>query len=63
LSQASLRGKVANVAHSVRTLPVTYPVAIDSNYRIWPSFKNQYWPARYLVDAKGRIRYHRDVQE
>ena len=48
----------ANVEHSVRTLTVTYPVAIDSNYRIWQSFKNQYWPAQYLVDSKGRIRYH-----
>jgi thiol-disulfide isomerase/thioredoxin len=34
----------ANVEHSVRTLTVTYPVAIDSNYRIWQSFKNQYRP-------------------
>jgi thiol-disulfide isomerase/thioredoxin len=48
----------ANVENSVRNLRVTYPVALDSNYRIWQSFRNQYWPAQYLVDAKGRIRYH-----
>jgi len=47
-----------NVENAVRNLNVTFPVAIDSNYAIWKSFNNQYWPAQYLVDAKGRIRYH-----
>jgi thiol-disulfide isomerase/thioredoxin len=47
-----------NVENAVRTLNVTFPVAMDSNYRIWQSFNNQAWPAQYLVDAKGRIRYH-----
>ncbi len=42
----------------MRNLKITYPVAIDSNYEIWRAFNNQYWPAQYLVDAKGRIRYH-----
>jgi len=48
----------ANVQDAVRDLKVTYPVAIDSNYRIWEAFNNQYWPALYFVDAKGRIRHH-----
>ena len=47
-----------NVENAVRTLNVTLPVAMDSNYRVWQSFNNQAWPAQYLVDAKGRIRYH-----
>jgi thiol-disulfide isomerase/thioredoxin len=47
-----------NVENAVRNLNVTFPVAIDSNNRIWQSFNNQAWPAQYLVDAKGRIRYH-----
>jgi len=47
-----------NVEKAVRTLNVTFPVAIDSETRIWQSFNNQAWPAQYLVDAKGRIRYH-----
>ena len=47
-----------NVENATRTLKVTFPVAIDSNYRIWQSFNNQAWPAQYVVDAKGRIRYH-----
>jgi thiol-disulfide isomerase/thioredoxin len=47
-----------NVENAVRNLKVIFPVAIDSNSRIWQAFSNQYWPAQYLVDAKGRIRYH-----
>jgi thiol-disulfide isomerase/thioredoxin len=47
-----------NVENAVRDLNVTYPVAIDSNYRIWQAFNNEYWPAQYLIDGKGRIRYH-----
>jgi hypothetical protein len=47
-----------NVENAVHNLSVTLPVAIDSKYSIWQSFNNQAWPAQYLVDAKGRIRYH-----
>jgi thiol-disulfide isomerase/thioredoxin len=47
-----------NVETAVRDLKITYPVAIDTNYEIWRAFNNQAWPAQYLVDAKGRIRYH-----
>ena len=47
-----------NVEDAVRNLKVVFPVAIDSKYGIWQSFNNQAWPAQYLVDAKGRIRYH-----
>ena len=48
----------ANVENAVRDLKVTYPVAIDSNHRIWQAFNNEYWPADYFIDGKGRIRYH-----
>jgi thiol-disulfide isomerase/thioredoxin len=47
-----------NVENAVRTLNVTFPVAIDSKTRIWQSFHNQAWPTQYRVDAEGRIRYH-----
>src|SRR5271169_1428677 len=47
-----------NVDNAVHTLNVTFPVAIDSKIRIWQSFNNEAWPAQFLVDAKGRIRYH-----
>jgi thiol-disulfide isomerase/thioredoxin len=48
----------ANVERAARDLKVTYPVPIDSNYRIWQAFNNEYWPADYFIDGKRRIRYH-----
>ena len=48
----------SNVEKAVRDLKVTYPVAIDSNYQIWQAFHNEYWPAHYFIDSKGRIRHH-----
>ena len=48
----------ANVKNAVSELKVAYPVPIDSNHSIWEAFRNEYWPADYLIDAKGRIRYH-----
>jgi cytochrome c biogenesis protein CcdA/thiol-disulfide isomerase/thioredoxin len=48
----------SNVEKAVRDLKISYPVAIDSDYRIWQAFNNEYWPAHYFIDGKGRIRYH-----
>jgi thiol-disulfide isomerase/thioredoxin len=45
------------VAHS-RAFGVEYPIAIDSNYGVWRAFENHFWPAVYLADAEGRIRFH-----
>jgi len=45
------------VKDQVKKLGITYPVAIDNNYAIWRNFDNQYWPAHYLIDAKGQVRY------
>jgi thiol-disulfide isomerase/thioredoxin len=47
-----------NVRRAVQDMRVDYPVAIDSDYAVWRAFGNQYWPALYLADAQGRIRYH-----
>ncbi|WP_025129511.1 cytochrome c biogenesis protein DipZ [Pseudomonas sp. PH1b] len=49
---------VANVTKAMEDLGISYPVAIDNDYRIWRAFNNQYWPAHYFADAQGRIRYH-----
>jgi cytochrome c biogenesis protein CcdA/thiol-disulfide isomerase/thioredoxin len=48
---------IENVKDQVKKLGITYPVAIDNNYAIWRAFDNQYWPAHYLIDAKGQVRY------
>jgi len=50
-------GETANVENAVRELKIGFPVAIDSNHAIWEAFHNQYWPANYLIDGEGRIRY------
>jgi cytochrome c biogenesis protein CcdA/thiol-disulfide isomerase/thioredoxin len=47
-----------NVAKAVKELKITYPVAVDSNRKIWNAFRNQIWPAHYFIDAGGRIRSH-----
>jgi thiol-disulfide isomerase/thioredoxin len=45
-----------NVEQAIRDLGITYPVAMDNQYAIWNAYKNQYWPAHYLIDAQGQIR-------
>jgi thiol-disulfide isomerase/thioredoxin len=46
-----------NVRHATRELGVEYPVVIDNDFAIWQSLANRYWPAVYLVDRDGRIRF------
>jgi thiol-disulfide isomerase/thioredoxin len=47
-----------NVRRAAEELDVKYPIAVDNQYAIWQGFENQYWPALYFVDAKGRVRHH-----
>lgn len=48
----------ANVQQALLDLKITYPVALDSDYRIWRAFSNNYWPANYFIDGQGQIREH-----
>jgi thiol-disulfide isomerase/thioredoxin len=48
---------IDNVRREVKALRVDYPVAVDSEYAIWRSFDNNYWPAQYFIDAQGRVRH------
>ncbi|MGY1739470.1 MULTISPECIES: redoxin family protein [unclassified Blastococcus] len=47
----------ANVRRAVADRRITHPVALDGGYAVWSAFANMYWPALYLVDAQGEIRY------
>jgi cytochrome c biogenesis protein CcdA/thiol-disulfide isomerase/thioredoxin len=47
-----------NVRSAARRLRVRYPVALDNDFATWRAYSNQYWPAKYLIDRSGRIRYH-----
>jgi thioredoxin family protein len=49
---------VANVTKYVERFGVRWPVAIDSDYGVWRAFANHFWPALYIADTEGRIRYH-----
>jgi thiol-disulfide isomerase/thioredoxin len=52
-----------NVRRAVGELDVRYPVVIDNDFTIWRSFENHYWPAVYLVDGDGRVRFHHFGEE
>lgn len=45
-----------NLDSAVRQFGLTYPVIADNDYQVWNSLANQYWPAKYLFDAKGILR-------
>ena len=46
-----------NVATAAAGLGITYPIAMDNDYATWTSYRNQYWPAHYLIDANGTVRH------
>jgi thiol-disulfide isomerase/thioredoxin len=46
-----------NVQKAIDKFGITYPVALDSNHAIWDAFHNEYWPAHYFIDVKGKVRY------
>lgn len=47
----------ANVEAATVQYKINYPVAQDNDYGTWNAYNNQYWPAHYLIDANGKIRY------
>ncbi len=49
--------EAGNVADAIAQNHIEYPVAQDNEYGTWEAYGNQYWPAKYLIDAQGRVRY------
>ena len=47
-----------NVKQAIQDYAIRYPIAVDNNYAVWRAFDNNYWPANYIIDGKGRIRVH-----
>ena len=47
----------ANVERAIGQNRLRYPVAQDNEFATWNAWGNQYWPAKYLIDARGRVRY------
>jgi thiol-disulfide isomerase/thioredoxin len=49
---------IDNVVAQSRSLGVEYPIAVDGDYAVWSAFANHFWPAVYIADVEGRIRFH-----
>ncbi|WP_245287961.1 thioredoxin family protein [Bradyrhizobium sp. Ec3.3] len=45
----------SNVQAALKRHGITYPVAQDNDSRTWNAYRNQYWPAQYIIDQNGRI--------
>jgi thiol-disulfide isomerase/thioredoxin len=56
-------GDVDSIRTAIEEMRIAYPVAVDSDYRVWSAFANRYWPALYLADRDGEIRYHHFGEE
>jgi thiol-disulfide isomerase/thioredoxin len=50
----------ANVLAALKRHGITYPVAQDNDSQTWDAYRNQYWPAQYIVDQSGKIVFHHD---
>jgi thiol-disulfide isomerase/thioredoxin len=48
----------ANVANAIAQFALDYPIVLDNDYAIWRAYSNRYWPAKYAIDAQGRLRYY-----
>jgi thiol-disulfide isomerase/thioredoxin len=49
--------QVENVRRAAAGFGFKYPLVVDSDYKVWNAFDNHYWPAKYLIDKNGVIRY------
>jgi cytochrome c biogenesis protein CcdA/thiol-disulfide isomerase/thioredoxin len=47
----------SNVSDAIDQFGIKYPVVQDNEMGTWNAYGNQYWPADYLIDAKGQVRY------
>jgi cytochrome c biogenesis protein CcdA/thiol-disulfide isomerase/thioredoxin len=48
---------LANVRRAASRFGLRYPVALDNDFDTWNAYSNQYWPAKYLIDIRGHVRY------
>jgi len=50
--------EIGGVRRALAAMGVDYPVVLDNAYAIWSAFDNRYWPALYVLDGEGLVRYH-----
>jgi cytochrome c biogenesis protein CcdA/thiol-disulfide isomerase/thioredoxin len=53
----SFEKDAGNVEDAIGEYEIDYPVVQDNEFGTWSAFANQYWPAKYLIDARGHVRY------
>ena len=53
----SFEKNIDNIRWAAMDMRVDYPIAVDNDHAIWRGFNNEYWPALYFADAKGKIRH------
>ena len=53
----SFEKDIDNVRWAAKDMRVGYPIAVDNDHAVWRGFHNEYWPALYFADARGRIRH------
>jgi thiol-disulfide isomerase/thioredoxin len=56
-AEFSFEKDVDNIRWAAKDMHVDYPIAVDSDHAIWRGFNNEYWPALYFADEKGKIRH------
>jgi thiol-disulfide isomerase/thioredoxin len=49
--------RASNVEAAIRQNGLRYPVVQDNDFETWDAYRNRYWPAEYLIDTRGNIRY------
>jgi cytochrome c biogenesis protein CcdA/thiol-disulfide isomerase/thioredoxin len=49
--------EASNVESAIARFGLHYPVAQDNNMGTWNAYGNEYWPADYLIDSSGHVRY------
>ena len=54
----SFEHDAGNVGDAIARFGIHYPVVQDNNLSVWQSYGNQYWPADYLIDATGQVRFN-----
>ena len=53
----SFEHDIEGVRRSIAEMGLEHPIVLDNDYAIWRSLNNHYWPALYLLDGDGRLRY------
>jgi thiol-disulfide isomerase/thioredoxin len=49
---------LSNVTAAIREFKLEYPIVLDNGYEIWRAYSNRSWPAKYLIDSAGQLRYY-----